>query len=219
MAKRTSKRRKVAFQGEPGANSDLASREAYPSYLPLPCPTFEDAFAAVRTGRAKLAMIPIDNSVAGRVADIHHLMPRSGLHIVAEWFLPVQHQLMAPKKATLKTVKTVESHVHALGQCRNIIRKLRLKAVVAADTAGAAREVAEAGDVTRAALATKLAAKIYKLRILKKDVDDAKHNTTRFVVLAREPRWANRKELHVVTTFVFEVRNITAALYKALGGF
>ena len=125
MAKRSSKRRKVAFQGEPGANSDLACREAYPAYEPLPCPTFEDAFAAVRSGRATLAMIPIDNSVAGRVADIHHLMPRSGLHIVAEWFLPVQHQLMAPKGATLKTIRTAESHVHALGQCRNIIREAR----------------------------------------------------------------------------------------------
>jgi len=122
MAKRTSKGRKVAFQGEPGANSVIACREAYPAYEPLPCPTFEDAFAAVRGGRAALAMIPIDNSVAGRVADIHHLMPRAGLHIVAEGFLPVQHQLMAPRGATLKTIKTVESHVHALGQCRNIIR-------------------------------------------------------------------------------------------------
>ena len=209
----------IAFQGEPGANSHIACKQAFPRYQPLPCPTFEDAFAAVRTGRAALAMIPIDNSVAGRVADIHHLMPASRLHIVAEWFLPVQHQLMAPKRATLRTVKTVESHVHALGQCRNIIRTLRLKAVVAADTAGAAREVAEAGDITRAALATKLAAKIYGLRILKKDVADAKHNTTRFVVLAREPKWASRKEKRVVTTFVFQVRNIPAALYKALGGF
>ena len=213
------RRKRIAFQGEPGANSHIACNEAYPSHEPLPCPTFEDAFAAVRGGRAKLAMIPIDNSIAGRVADIHHLMPRSGLHIVGEWFLPVQHQLMAPRGATLKTIRTVESHVHALGQCRRIIRKLGIKAVVAADTAGAAREVAEAGDITRAALATGLAAKIYGLQILKKDVADAKHNTTRFVVLARKPKWANRKEPHVVTTFVFEVRNIPAALYKALGGF
>ncbi len=219
MTKRSSNRRKIAYQGEPGANSHIACREAYRNMEPLPCPTFEDAFAAVRTGRAGLAMIPIDNSVAGRVADIHHLMPASRLHIVAEWFLPVQHQLMAPKGATLKTIKTVESHVHALGQCRNIIKTLRLKAVVAADTAGAAREVAETGDVTRAVLATKLAAKIYGLRILKKDVADAKHNTTRFVVLAREPKWASRKDKRLITTFVFQVRNIPAALYKALGGF
>ena len=214
-----SKRKKIAFQGEPGANSHIACNLAYPTYEPLPCPTFEDAFAAVRSGRAALAMIPIDKSVAGRVADIHHLMPASKLHIIGEWFLPVQHQLMAPKKATLKTVKTVESHVHALGQCRKIIRALHLKAVVSADTAGAAREVAEAGDVTRAALATKLAAKIYGLRILKSDVADASHNATRFVILAREPKWASRNEKRVMTTFIFQVRNIPAALYKALGGF
>jgi prephenate dehydratase len=213
------RRKKIAFQGELGANSHIACVEAFPGYQPLPCPTFEDAFAAVRNGRAELAMIPIDNSVAGRVADIHHLMPKSGLNIVAEWFLPVQHQLMAPKGASLKTIKTAESHVHALGQCRNIIRTLRVKAVVAADTAGAAREVAEAGDISRAALATKLAAKIYRLRILKKDVADAKHNTTRFIVLARKPKWASRKERRVMTTFVFQVRNIPAALYKAMGGF
>jgi len=214
-----SKRRKIAFQGEPGANSHIACNEAYRDYEPLPCPTFEDAFAAVRTGRAELAMIPIDNSVAGRVADIHHLMPSSGLHIVAEWFLPVQHQLMAPRGASLKTIETVESHVHALGQCRNIIRKLGVKAVVAADTAGAAREVAEADDISRAALATTLAAKIYGLKILKKNVADAKHNTTRFVVLTRRPKWASPSEKKVITTFVFQVRNIPAALYKALGGF
>jgi prephenate dehydratase len=213
------KRRKIAFQGEPGANSHIACKQAYPAFEPLPCATFEDAFAAVRTGRAALAMIPIDNSLAGRVADIHHLMPASQLHIVAEWFLPVQHQLVAPEGATLRTIKTVESHIHALGQCRDLIRKLGIRPVVAADTAGAAREIAQAGDRSRAALATKLAAKIYRLRILKKDVADAKHNTTRFIVLAREPRWASRKEKRVITTFIFQVRNIPAALYKALGGF
>jgi len=213
------RRRQIAFQGELGANSHIACSEAYPGYQPLPCATFEDAFAAVRSGRAALAMIPIDNSVAGRVADIHQLMPASGLNIVAEWFLPVQHQLMAPKGATLKTISTVESHVHALGQCRNIIRALRIRAVVGADTAGAAREVAEAGDITRAALATTLAAKIYGLKILKKNVADAAHNTTRFIVLARRPKWASRSERRVITTFVFQVRNIPAALYKALGGF
>ncbi len=212
-------RRNIAFQGEPGANSHIACNDAFPDHEPLPCPTFEDAFAAVRSGKAVLAMIPIDNSVAGRVADIHHLMPQSGLNIVAEWFLPVQHQLMAPRGASLKTIRTVESHVHALGQCRNIIRKLGVKALVAADTAGAAREVAEAGDIARAALATELAAKIYGLKILKRNVADAKHNTTRFVVLARKPRWAKRGDQPVVTTFLFEVRNIPAALYKALGGF
>jgi prephenate dehydratase len=213
------KRKKIAFQGEPGANSDLACRKAYRDHEPLPCPTFEDVFAVVRSGSADLAMIPIDNSVAGRVADIHHLMPESGLHIVAEYFLPVQHQLMALKGASLKTVKTVESHVHALGQCRNIIRKLHLKAVVAADTAGSARHIAESGDITRAALAPTLAAKIYGLKILKKDVADAAHNTTRFVILSRKAQWAKRTQKRIITTFVFQVRNIPAALYKALGGF
>jgi prephenate dehydratase len=212
-------RKKIAFQGEPGANSHIACNEAYPGHEPLPCPTFEDAFAAVRSGQAELAMIPIENSVAGRVADIHHLMPKSGLHIVAEWFLPVQHQLMAPRGASLRTIKTVESHIHALGQCRNLIRALGVKALVAADTAGAAREVAEAGDVTRAALATTLAADIYGLAILKRNVADAAHNTTRFIVLARRAKWAKRGDGPTIATFVFEVRNIPAALYKALGGF
>ncbi|HEY2532351.1 MAG TPA: prephenate dehydratase [Xanthobacteraceae bacterium] len=211
--------KKIAFQGELGANSHIACNKAYPDLEPLPCPTFEDAFAAVGTGRAALAMIPIDNSLAGRVADIHHLMPQSRLHIVGEFFLPVEHQLMASKNATLATIKTVESHVHALGQCRSIIRKLGVKPVVAADTAGAAREIAQAHDNSRAALATTLASKIYRLKILKKNVSDAKHNTTRFIVLSREAKWASRKEKRVITTFMFEVRNIPAALYKALGGF
>src|ERR1700757_3302160 len=171
--------KKIVFQGEPGATSHLASRDVYPDYEPVPCATFEDAFAAINSGEAELGMIPIENSVAGRVADIHHLLPDSGLHIVAEHFMPVRHQLLAPKGATLKDIKTVESHVHALGQCRKVIRKLGVRPVVAADPAGAPRKVPKAADITRAALATNLAAKIYGLRILKKDVADAKHNTTR----------------------------------------
>ena len=212
--------RKIVFQGEPGANSHLACADAYPSYKPVPCPTFEDAFAAVRNGKAELAMIPIENSVAGRVADIHHLMPESGLHIIGEYFLPVRHQLLAPKNATLKSIKSVESHVMALGQCRKIIRKLKIRPVVAADTAGSAREVAESGDISRAAIASLLAARIYKLKILKRNIEDAKHNTTRFIVLSRKPKWPAPDHRGVlVTTFVFQVRNIPAALYKALGGF
>ena len=150
-------KKKIIFQGEPGANSHLACREAYPNHEPIPCPTFEDCFSALVSGDVDLGMIPIENSVAGRVADIHHLMPTSSLHIIAEWFLPIRNQLMAPKGASLKTVKTVQSHVMALGQCRNIIRELKLKPVVAADTAGSAREVAEAKDITRAAIASRLA--------------------------------------------------------------
>ncbi|MBI4275092.1 MAG: prephenate dehydratase [Rhizobiales bacterium] len=212
-------RKKIVFQGEPGANSHLACREAYPAHEPLACPTFEDAFAAVASGESELAMIPIENSIAGRVADIHHLMPDSKLHIVAEWFLPVRHQLMAPKGATVKDIATVESHVHALGQCRKIIRKLGVKPIVAADTAGSAREVAERGDKSRAAIASRLAAEIYGLDILAEDIEDEAHNTTRFIVLSREANWATANDGQVITTFVFRVRNLPAALYKALGGF
>jgi prephenate dehydratase len=213
-------KQRIVFQGEPGANSHLAISEAYPRAEAVPCATFEDCFAAVRLGRAELAMIPIENSVAGRVADIHHLMPTSKLHIVAEHFMPVHHQLLALKGSSLKTLKTVESHVHALGQCRNVIRKLGIKAVVAADTAGSAREVSESGDKTRASIATKLAAKIYGLRVLATNIEDEKHNTTRFIILSKTEKWARPKpKQKVVTTFIFQVRNIPAALYKALGGF
>jgi len=209
----------MAFQGEPGANSHIAIREAYPDYEPLPCRTFEDALNAVAAGDAELGMIPIENSLAGRVADIHHLMPTAGLHIVGEWFLPIRNQLMAPKGATLAGLKLVESHVMALGQCRNFLRKLGVKTMVAADTAGAAREVAERGDKARAAIASTLAAEIYGLDILAPDIEDESHSTTRFLVLSRERRWAPRGQGLIITTFVFQVRNIPAALYKALGGF
>jgi len=214
-----SNKMKVVFQGEPGANSHLAALEVYPDCEPVPCPTFEDAFAAISSGEADLGMIPVENSVAGRVADIHHLMPHAGLHIVAEHFMPVRHQLLAPKGATLGDIKTVESHVHALGQCRKVIRKLGIRPVVAADTAGSAREVAEVGDKSRAAIATRLAAEIYGLDILAQDIEDEDHNTTRFIVLSREAKWAKNDGGPVVTTFLFRVRNVPAALYKALGGF
>ena len=212
-------KKKIVFQGEPGANSHLAIHEAYPDYEAVPSPTFEDAFAAIGSGDAELAMIPIENSVAGRVADIHHLMPDSGLHIVAEHFMPVRHQLLAPKGTKIKDIKTVESHVHALGQCRKVIRKLGIKPVVAADTAGSAREIAESGDKSRAAIASRLAAEIYGLDVLQEDIEDEAHNTTRFIVLSREMKWAPRGQGKVVTTFVFRVKNVPAALYKALGGF
>src|SRR5437016_6506065 len=213
------KKLKIAFQGEPGANSHIAIVEAYPDAEPLPCATFEEAMAGISSGEADLGMIPIENSVAGRVADIHHLLPASGLFIVGEWFLPVRHQLMAVKGAKLEDIKTVESHVHALGQCRKIIRKLGIKPIVAADTAGSAREIAERGDKTCAAIATKLAAEIYGLDILAENIEDEAHNTTRFIVLSREKKWAPRGKGKVVTTFVFRVKNVPAALYKAMGGF
>jgi prephenate dehydratase len=213
------KKLKIAFQGEPGANSHIAIVEAYPDAEPMPCATFEDALSAISSGEADLGMIPIENSVAGRVADIHHLLPASGLFIIGEWFLPVRHQLMAPKGTKLSDIKTVESHVHALGQCRRIIRKLGIKPIVAADTAGSARDVSERKDKTVAAIASRLAAQIYGLDILAEDVEDEAHNTTRFVVLARDQKWAVRDSGPLVTTFVFRVRNLPAALYKALGGF
>src|SRR6185437_5551766 len=156
-------KKKIIFQGEPGANSHIACKQAYPDHEAIPCPTFEDCFSALTAGDVDLGMIPIENSIAGRVADIHHLMPTSGLHIIAEWFLPIRNQLMAPKGATLKGLKTVESHVMALGQCRKYLRKLGVEQIVVADTAGAARAVAERGDNSRGAIASRLAAKIYGL--------------------------------------------------------
>jgi len=211
--------RTIAFQGAPGAYSDLACRKAKPGMTTLPCATFEEAFAAVREGRAELAMIPIDNSVAGRVADIHHLLPESGLHIIGEHFQPVVHHLLAPKGATLKTLKTVHSHVHALPQCRKLIAELGLKPIVHADTAGAAADVAARGDTSESAIASELAGQIYGLQSLRADVADLKNNTTRFVIMRREPVETDPAEGAIVTSFVFRVRSVPAALYKALGGF
>ena len=210
---------KIAFQGEPGANSHLAARDAYPRMEAMPCATFEDALAAVKSGAAGLAMIPIENSVAGRVADIHHLLPQSGLHIVAEHFERVRHQLLTLPGVKLSELKTVHSHVMALGQCRKAIRALQLRPMVEADTAGAARELRESGDRTRAVIASKLAAEIYGLKVAKADIEDAQHNTTRFVVLAAKPVRVPKSDGPVITSFVFRVRNVPAALYKALGGF
>jgi prephenate dehydratase len=247
--------RKIAYQGRPGANSHLACHNAYPDWEPLPCQTFEDAFAAVAAGEADLGMIPIENTVAGRVADVHLLLRGIGqaadihrliqgkglasslspegaaaspgeaggngtaMRIVAEWFEPVRHQLLAPKGATLSSLRTVESHVMALAQCRNKIRELGLLPVIAPDTALAAGRVALEDDKTRAAVASRLAAEIYGLAILAEDIEDVKHNTTRFIVLSREGEWAKSGGGPVITSFVFQVRNVPAALYKALGGF
>jgi prephenate dehydratase len=209
----------IAFQGAPGAYSDLACRNVFPEMATLPCAGFEDAIAAVHEGRAALAMLPVENSVAGRVADIHHLLPESGLHIVGEHFERVEHHLLAPPGATLAGLKTVRSHIHALSQCREFIRTNRLKAVVGVDTAGAAAEVAQRKDPTVAAIASKLAGEIYGLVSLAENIEDAEHNTTRFLIMAKEPRPAANGGGLTVTTFVFNVRNVPAALYKALGGF
>lgn len=215
----TKRANKIAFQGEPGANSHLAANDAYPDMEAVPCATFEDALGAVKAGAAKLAMIPIENSVAGRVADIHHLLPDSGLYIIGEHFERIRHQLLTLPGAKLADLKSVHSHIMALGQCRKIIAELKLRPVTEADTAGAARHVSEAADPTQAAIASKLAADIYGLRVAKKDVEDAAHNTTRFVVLSATPAKTKADDGPVLTTFVFRVRNVPAALYKALGGF
>lgn len=210
---------KIAYQGMPGANSHIACSETFPEYEPMPCESFEEAFDAVRRGEAQLAMIPVDNTVAGRVADVHHLMPNCGLHIVAEHFLRINFHLMAVPGTRLEEVETVHSHIHALGQTRKFQRRHAFKSRVAADTAGAARDIAKRGDKRHAAIAPKMAASIYGLDILVSDIEDAEHNTTRFLILAPEPSEIGPDPGKVLTSFLFEVRNVPAALYKAMGGF
>ena len=212
-------RASIAFQGRAGAYSHLACRDYYPGLRALATHAFEDTLAAVRERRARYAMIPIENSLAGRVADIHRLMPESGLHIVGEHFARVNHHLLAPEGATLKTIKRVHSHAHALGQCRDFLRRHELEPVVHADTAGAAADIAADDDPAEAAIASKLAGEVYRLKSLGANVEDAEHNTTRFLVLARSPLRRRQDATPVITTFVFRVRNVPAALFKALGGF
>ena len=209
----------VAFQGDWGAFSHLACREALPEYTPLPCETFEAAFAAVSDGQAARGMIPIENSVAGRVADIHHLLPNSDLFIIGEHFQRVNLQLMSLKGTKLAEIKEVHSHIHALSQCRKLFRELGVRPVVHADTAGACRMVAEKGSPSLAAVGSSLAADTYGLEILRPDVQDHDNNITRFIVMARERIVPHVKDGPVMTTFIFGVRSVPAALYKALGGF
>lgn len=209
----------IAFQGEPGAYSDLAAREARPDMETLACRSFESAFQALRDGRVDLAIIPIENSLAGRVADVHHLLPDSGMYIIGEHFLRVKHCLLAVPGARPETIKDVYSHVHALGQCRGFLQKHNLHAVVAADTAGSAKDVARSKSLEKAAIASKLAARIYGLEVLKEDVEDARHNTTRFIIMSRKAAQPSLETPDVITSFVFEVKNLPASLYKAMGGF
>ena len=210
---------KIAYQGEPGANSHIACVEARPTYEPLPCRTFEDAFQAVKDGKAELAMIAIENTTAGRVADVHHLLPDSGLWIVGEHFLRIEFHLLVVPGAKLSDLKEVHSHVHALGQCRKAIKANKLTPIVAVDTAGAARELSELKDKTRAAIATKMAAEIYGLKIALKNIEDEAHNTTRFVILSKKHQMPKPASGPMMTSLVFRVRNVPAALYKAMGGF
>jgi len=219
MADNEKRQGRIGFQGARGANSEIAIRDVYPAMDAIPHDTFEDVFNALANDHIDLAMIPIENTLAGRVADIHHLLPESGAHIVGEHFLPIRFDLMALPGTELSDIKTVYSHVHGLGQCRRIIREHNWRAEVGGDTAGSAKLVAERGEKTYAALAPALAAKIYGLKTLASNVEDADHNTTRFVILSREPEHAQRNGDKIITTFLFQVRNIPAALYKAMGGF
>ncbi|PIE09498.1 MAG: prephenate dehydratase [Rhodobacterales bacterium] len=210
---------KVAFQGELGAYGHQACRDARPDMEPLPCNSFEDAIESVRKGDADLGMIAVENSTYGRVADVHHLLPESGLHIVDEAFVRVHINLMSVPGATLDGIRTATSHSVLLGQCRDFLREHSIRPVTGADTAGSAMMVAEAGDPTKGALASDLAAEIYNLKVLARHIEDHDRNTTRFVIMAREPDLTRRGKFGMMTSFVFRVRNIPAALYKAMGGF
>lgn len=211
--------KRIAFQGEPGAYSHQACHDAYPEMEAMPCRTFEDAIEAVRSGTAELAMLPVENSTFGRVADIHHLLPESGLHIIGEAFVRVHINLMALPGVPLSKIERAMSHTMLLGQCRAFLSDHAIHRVTGADTAGSARHVAEAGDPSLAALASELAADIYGLDVLARHIEDEGNNRTRFLVMSRQPDYARRGDDGMMTTFVFQVRNIPAALYKAMGGF
>ena len=209
----------IAYQGQPGAYSHLACTGVYPELDPVPCESFEDAFRTVVEGRCQLAMIPIENSLGGRVADIHHLLPESSLYIVGEHFQPVKHCLLAPPGATLDGLETVSSHIQALAQCRRLIRELGLATNACSDTAGAAREVARRGDPSQAAIASELAAEVYGLTVVRTRIEDRLGNTTRFVVMSRRREEPDPRDGASMTSIVFQVRSVPGALYKALGGF
>ncbi|MBL3569059.1 prephenate dehydratase [Rhodovulum sp. BSW8] len=210
---------RIAFQGEPGAYSHQACHDARPEMEALPCRTFEDVIEAVRSGMADLAMLPVENSTYGRVADIHQLLPDSGLHIVGEAFVRVHINLLAVPGTKLAGIRRAMSHTVLLGQCRDFLHAHDIHRVTGADTAGSARQVAEIGDPELAALAGDLAAEIYGLEVLARHIEDHDKNTTRFLLMSREPDRTRRGDLGMMTTFVFRVRNIPAALYKAMGGF
>ena len=210
---------KIAFQGEIGAFSHQACREVFPEMEPMPSATFEDAISAVRGGTAKLAMLPVENSTYGRVADLHHLLPESGLYIIGEHFVPIHLQLLGKKGMRLADVREAQSHTVALGQCRHFLKTHAIKPVTSADTAGSAHQIAEGDFPGRAAIASRLAGEVYGLEVLAEDIEDAEHNTTRFLVMSRQKIEADPHQGTAITSFVFEVRNVPAALYKAMGGF
>jgi prephenate dehydratase len=210
---------RIAFQGEPGAYSHQACRQARPAMEAVPCATFEDAIELCRRGDTDLAMLPVENSTYGRVADIHHLLPQSGLHIIDEAFVRVHINLLAVPGTKIDAIESAMSHTVLLGQCRSFLRQHSLRPVTGADTAGSARHVAELGDPKMAALASELAGEIYGLDVIARHIEDKSNNTTRFLVMSRDPNLKRRGDHGMMTSFVFRVRNIPAALYKAMGGF
>lgn len=210
---------KIAFQGALGAFSDMSCRAVFPKMETIPCETFEDAFRAVESGATDLAMIPVDNSIAGRVADVHHLLPTKKLYIIGEHFQPISMCLLGVKGSKISDLTDVHSHVHALPQCRKVIKELGLKTHIHADTAGAAEEISKKNDKTQAAIASRLAGEMYGLDILQEGIQDIANNTTRFLILSRERSLPPLGGTPILTSFFFEVRNVPAALYKALGGF
>jgi prephenate dehydratase len=210
---------RIAFQGEPGAYSHEACRDARPALEPMPCRTFEDTIEAVRRGEAELAMLPVENTTYGRVADIHRLLPASGLHIIDEAFVRVHINLLGVPGATRQSIREALCHLVLLPQCGAFLREHGIEGRVSPDNARAAREVAERGDPSVGALASDLAAEVYGLDIVARHIEDSEHNTTRFLIMAREPDYSRRGRTGMITSFVFRVRNIPSALYKALGGF
>ena len=210
---------KIAYQGKPGAYSHMACIKAYPNCDPISCETFEEVFERTSNNETDKALIPIENSQAGRVADIHNLLPKSKLIITGECFHKVHHHLLGLDESKIDDIKTAESHLHAIAQCRDFLSNNKIKALLSSDTAGAAEEVSKAMDKSRSAIASELAAEIYGLKILKKNIEDAYHNTTRFLVMEKKANYEKKSNALYITSFIFKVRNISSALYKALGGF
>ena len=211
--------KKIAYQGRPGAYSHLACKKAFPDSIPISCETFEEVFEKTENKETDLAFIPVENSQAGRVADIHNLLPRSKLLIVGEYFHKIKHQLLGLPKSNLSKIRSAESHFHALAQCREFLNLNNIKPILSSDTAGAAEEISKSLDLSRGAIASELAAEIYGLKIIKKNIEDAYHNTTRFLLMNDKTDELRRKDVKYITSFLFKLRNISSALYKALGGF
>ena len=212
-------KKKIAYQGRPGAYSHLVCKKAFPNYEPVSCDSFEEVFKRTESRETEISLVPIENSQAGRVADIHNLLPMSNLVITGEYFHKVSHHLLGCPGSSLMSIKTAESHLHALAQCKDFLINNKIKPIISADTAGAAEEISKVKDITRAAIASELAAKIYDLTILKSDIEDATHNTTRFLFMKESFEEERVKNTSYITSFIFQVRNIPSALFKALGGF